>query len=116
MHFLLCTHHKMAWAYSVTLFHHCVLPLFRHHQFPFIILVTVAHIQLKFDIRIYLKKIQVKFEFGHGQMIFDTVMPLDEIFSFRSLSPQWYYTVNSNLTYGYIKEMRRSSSNLVMVQ
>jgi hypothetical protein len=37
------------------------------------------------------------------------------MFSFRSLSPQRYYTFNSNLTYGYDKAMRRSSSNLVMV-
>jgi hypothetical protein len=38
------------------------------------------------------------------------------IFSFRSLSPKRYYTFNSNLTYGYVKGMRRSSLNLVMVQ
>jgi hypothetical protein len=44
------------------------------------------------------------------------VMPLYEIISFRSLSPQRYYTFNSNLTYGYVKGMRRSSLNLVMVQ
>jgi hypothetical protein len=74
-------------------------PSFRHHQFPFIILVTVAHIQLKFDIWIYHQTIQVKFEFGHGPMIFDRVLALDELFNFRSLSPQRYYTVNSNLTY-----------------
>jgi hypothetical protein len=63
-----------------------------------------------------IKKIQVKFEFGHGQMIFDRVMPHDEIFSFRSLSPQWYFTFNSNLTYRYVKGMRRSSSNLVIIR
>jgi hypothetical protein len=74
----------MAGAYSVTLFRPSVIPSFRpsvilsfrHHQFPFIILVTVAHIQLKFDIWICNEKIQVKFEFGHGSMIFGTVMPL----------------------------------------
>jgi hypothetical protein len=50
--------HIMAGAYCVTLFRHSVLSSFRpsvilkfrHQQFPFIILVTVAHIQLKFDI------------------------------------------------------------------
>jgi hypothetical protein len=40
----------------------------------------------------------------------------NEIFSFRSLSPLGFYTFNSNLTYGYIKETRRSSSNFVMVR
>jgi hypothetical protein len=34
---------------------------------------------------------QVKFEFGHVSMIFDRVMPLDEIFSLRSLTPQHWY-------------------------
>jgi hypothetical protein len=81
-----------------------VLPSFRHHQFPFIILVTVAHIQL---IWIYHQTIQVKFEFGHGPMIFDRVIALDEIFNFLSLSPKRYYT---------FKGMRRSTSNLVMVR
>jgi hypothetical protein len=34
---------------------------------------------------------QVKFEYGHGPMIFDRVIPLEEIFSFRSLSFDWMY-------------------------
>jgi hypothetical protein len=76
--------HEMAGAYNVTLFRHSFLPSFhpsvilsiRHHQFPFIILRTVAHIQLKFDIWICHKIIQVKFEFGHGSMIFSRIMPL----------------------------------------
>jgi hypothetical protein len=54
----LCPLHVMAGAYSVTLFrpsvilsfHPSVILSFCHHQFPFIILVTVARIQLKFDI------------------------------------------------------------------
>jgi hypothetical protein len=66
----------MAGAYSVPLFRLSVILSFRHHQFPFIILRTVAHIQLKFDIWICHEKIQVKFEFGHGLMIFGRVMPL----------------------------------------
>jgi hypothetical protein len=72
----LCPRHIMAGAYSVTLFRHSVIPSFRHHQFPFIILITVAHIELKFDIWICHEKIQVKFEIGHGSMIFGRVMPL----------------------------------------
>jgi hypothetical protein len=85
-----------------------VLPSFLHHQFLFIILVTAAHIQCKFKIWICHEKIQVKFEFGHRPMIFDRVMPLDEIFSYCSLSPQQLYTFNSNLTYGYVKGLHRS--------
>jgi hypothetical protein len=39
-----------------------------------------------------------------------------EIFSFRSLSPQWLYTFNSNMTYRYILGISSSSLNLVKVQ
>jgi hypothetical protein len=73
-------------------------------QFLFIISQMVLHIQLKLHIWICYEEIQVKFEFGYGSMNFGRVMPLllwkwYEIFSFRSLSPQWYYTFNSKLTY-----------------
>jgi hypothetical protein len=97
------------------------LKIIWNFQFPFIITPTVLHIQVKLNIWICHEKIQVKFEFGHGLMIFGRVMPLlldkkYEIFSFRLLSPQWYYTFNSNFTYGYVKGMRRPSLNLVIVQ
>jgi hypothetical protein len=92
-----------------------VIPSFRQHQFPFIILVIVAHIQLNFDIWIYHMKMYFKFEFGQGLMTFGTVKPLNEVFSFRSLSPKRTYTFKLNLTYGYIQGMRMSSYNLVMV-
>jgi hypothetical protein len=89
-------------------------------QFPFIISPTVLHIQLKFDIWIWQRNAQVKLEFGHGLMIFGRVMPLSlwkwyELFSFRSLSPQQYFTIKSNLTYRYIIGISSSSSNLAMV-
>jgi hypothetical protein len=98
----LCPRHVMAGAYSVTLFRHSVLPSFSpsvilsfcHHQFPFIILRTVAHIQLKFDIWICHEKIQVKFEFGHGSMILAELCP----FYFENnmkFSVSVYYLPNS---------------------
>jgi hypothetical protein len=37
-------------------------------------------------------------------------------FQFRSLTPQRYYTFNSNFTYGYVIRKSRSSLNLVMVR
>jgi hypothetical protein len=60
----------MAGAYSFTLFPPTVILSFRHHQFLFIILVTVAYIQLKIGKWICHEKIQIKIEFGHGLMIF----------------------------------------------
>jgi hypothetical protein len=58
---------------------------------------------------------QVKFEFSYGPMIFDRVVPLEEIFSFLSLSQQ-LYTFIENFTYGYVKGIHRTSSNLVIVR
>jgi hypothetical protein len=79
----------MKWpgAYSVTL-RHSVTPSFRN-WFPFIIFGTVAHILFKFGIWIHHMIMQVKFEFGHGLMIFYRVIPLEKIFSLRSLTFVW---------------------------
>jgi hypothetical protein len=90
-------------------------------QFLFIISPTVFHIQLKFDISIRQRNAKVKIKFGYGSMVFGRVMSLSlwkeyEILSFCLFSPQQCYIFNSNLTYGYVKGMRRSSSNLVMVR
>jgi hypothetical protein len=76
-------------------------------------MATAAHIQLKFKIWINHKKMQVKYKFGHGTMIFDRVMPLEVIFSFRSSSSQKLNTFNSNLTYGYFKGMRSSHGSMI---
>jgi hypothetical protein len=62
--------------YNVTLFRPSVPLSFRHSQFPFSILVTVAHIQLKFDTWIRQKNAQVKFEIGCGLITFGRIMPL----------------------------------------
>jgi hypothetical protein len=82
-------------------------------MFQFIISPTVSHIQLKFGIWIRQRYAQVKSEYGHGLMIFGRVVPL---FSFCSLSPKRYYTLNSNLRYRYILGISNSSSDLVMVR
>jgi hypothetical protein len=65
--------HIVVWLLShsfISSFRPFVLPSFRHHQFPFIILIMVAHILLKFNIWIYHRKMQFKVVFGHGRMIF----------------------------------------------
>jgi hypothetical protein len=96
----LCPRHKMAGTYSVPLFRPSVIPsssVSDHYLSNGCTYSTQI-----WHIWIYNEKIQAKFEFGHGPMIFDRVMPLDEILSFRSLSPQQLYTFNSNLRYGYV--------------
>jgi hypothetical protein len=60
----------------------------------------------------YVKEMRRWFRWVH---VFGRVLSLDEIFSFRSLSPQRYYTFKLNLTYGYVKEMCWPSLNLAMV-
>jgi hypothetical protein len=90
-------------------------------QFPFIISPTAVYIQLKLKIWICHKNALVNFQFGHGLMIADRVIPLElwiksEILSFSSLTLQWLYTFNSNLTYIHILGISSSSLNLVVVQ
>jgi hypothetical protein len=58
---------------------------------------------------------KVKFEFGHGQIIFFSVIPIDDFFlvSVHTI-PNIIYAFN--LTNGYVKGMRSSSYDLVMVR
>jgi hypothetical protein len=67
----------------------------------------------EFDIWICHRNAQVRIEFGLRSMTFG--FNFKRIFQFRSLSPQQLNTINSNLIYGFIAGIRRSSPNLVMV-
>jgi hypothetical protein len=85
----------------------------RNFQFLFIISLTVVHTELKFDLGICQRNAQVKFKFMLCPFLI-TIKKKNKI-SYCSLSPQRWYTFNSNLTYGYVKGLRRSNLNLVMV-
>jgi hypothetical protein len=86
----MCPHHKMAGAYCVTLLCHSILTSSS---------VSVHYLSngCTHSTQIWHMDISLK---NTGKVwLCDRVMPLDEIFCFRSLSPQ-----HSNLTYGFAKE------------
>jgi hypothetical protein len=73
---------------------------------------AVAHIQHKVALWIHHKNMHGYFEFGHGPMTFDRVIPLEEIFSFRSLT---FVCIKFNLQVLICQRNIKSSPNFVMV-